>query len=86
MPHSHNLGMDRIDTHPMPLNGLEKIGNREAPIDEVFRPWAETMPAPDPADETPRRRPSRGRGLAVFALTVSLVGLVVHAVRKLFQR
>lgn len=70
----------------MPLNGLEKVGNREAPIDEVFRPWAETMPAPDPADETPRRGPSRGRGLAVFALTVSLVGLVMHAVRKLFQR
>ena len=70
----------------MPLNGLEKVANREAPIDEVFRPWAETMPAPDPADEAPPVRPSRGRGIAFFAAAVGLVGLVMYAVRKLFQR
>lgn len=70
----------------MPLNGLEKIGNREAPIDEVFRPWAETMPAPDPADEALRAQPSKGQGIALFAAAVSLVGLLMYAVRKLFQR
>ena len=70
----------------MPLNGLEKIGNREAPIDEVCRPWAETMPAPDPADEALRAQPSRGQGIALFAAAVSLVGLLMYAVRKLFQR
>ena len=70
----------------MPLNGLEKIGNREAPIDEVFRPWAEAMPAPEPADEAPRAQPSRGQGIALFAAAVGLVGLLMYTVRKLFQR
>ena len=75
----------------MPLSGLEKLGNREPPTDDFFRPWAETMPAPDPADEIPRARPSpvqrsTGGGLAFIAVAVSLAGLVVYALRKLFRR
>ena len=70
----------------MPLNGLEKIGSVESPTDEVFRPWAETMPAPDPADEVPRARPSRGRGLAFVTAAISIVGVIAYAVRKLFRR
>lgn len=70
----------------MPLNALDKAGDREAPTDEVFRPWAETMPAPDPADEAPRAHPPRGRGLAFIAVAVSFVGVLVYALRKLFQR
>lgn len=86
MPRSDNLGMDRIDTHPMPLNGLDKIENCASPPDEVFRPWAETMPGPDPAAEAARTQPLRSRGFAFIAVAVSLAGLVVYAVRKLFTR
>ncbi|MBC7483033.1 MAG: hypothetical protein H7337_14305 [Rhizobacter sp.] len=70
----------------MPLSGLEKLGNREPPTDEVFRPWAETMPAPDPADEIPRARPSPGQGFAFIAVAVSLASFVFFALRKLFRR
>ena len=78
--------MDRSDTHPTPLNGLENTGSRETPTDEVFRPWAETMPAPDPADEATRPRPLRRRGFGFVAVAVSFAGLVVYAMRKMFQR
>ncbi len=70
----------------MPLSGLEKVGNRETPTDEVFRPWAETMPAPDPADEAPRAYPTRDRGFGFVAVAVSLAGLLVYAMRRLFRR
>jgi len=69
----------------MPLDGLEKLGSREPLTDEVFRPWAETMPAPA-ADETPRSRPSLDRGFAFIAVALSLAGLAVYAMRKLFRR
>jgi len=70
----------------MPLSGLEKLGNREPPTDDFFRPWAETMPAPDPADQTPRARPSPSQGFAFIAVAVSLASFVVFAARKLFRR
>ena len=86
MPRYDNLGMDRTDTHPMPLNGLEMIGSRDTPIDEVFRPWAETMPAPFPADDSLRGHPSPGRRFSFIAGAFGLAALWVYALRKLFKR
>ena len=88
MPRSDNLGMVKTDTHPMPLNGLDQIGTCGTSTDEVFRPWAETMPAPEPAVDAPRSHRSRGRGFAfvAVAVVVSVAGLVVYALRKLFRR
>jgi hypothetical protein len=86
MPRYDNLGMDRTDTHPMPLNGLDRVGARETPTDEVFRPWAETMPALDPAEEALPVHPSRSRALTFIAGAISLAGLLVYALRTLFKR
>jgi len=49
--------------------------------DEVFRPWAETMPAAEPLDVLAPRR-----GPAIAAAGLGLFSLLLYALRKAFRR
>jgi hypothetical protein len=49
--------------------------------DEVFRPWAETMPAPEPSDDL---EPMRTQARA--ATGIGRFSQIFHAIRHVFRR
>ena len=88
-PHRHNRWMDRIETHPMPLYAVDAPEADEVTpwADDVSRPWAETMPAPEPLSGATRSASARARSVTVWAAVASLLGLAaVYLLRRVFGR
>ena len=75
--------MERTQALPATLDAVATLAERDAApaADEVFRPWAETMPATEPLEPL---APSRGP--AVVAAGLGLFSLLLYALRKAFRR
>jgi hypothetical protein len=75
--------MERTQARPGTLDAVTTLAERDATpaADEVFRPWAETLPAAEPLDTF-----APGRGRAIAAAGVGLFSLLFYALRNAFRR
>jgi len=75
--------MERTQALPATLDAVATLAERDAApaADEVFRPWAETMPAAEPLDVLAPRR-----GSDIAAAGLGLFSLLLYALRKAFRR